>query len=133
MVVDAKVSLPIPLRQDQVAALRALAAERQVMLEELVGEAVDALLAGVPENPAALVEQRRAEEASAPLVGTIVEDDLDNEEAVWWPEDRPIEEHPLWALVDLGDAGVTDLAENHDRYLVEYELESNRLWPEKSS
>jgi hypothetical protein len=44
----------------------------------------------------------------------------------------PLEADPLWDIVGLGDAGVNDLAAEHDRYLVEFEEESNRPWPVKS-
>jgi hypothetical protein len=52
------------------------------------------------------------------------------------PEEPAIEEElnsPLEAFIGLGRSGVSDLSINHDRYLMEFELESNRQWPEKSS
>jgi len=42
----------------------------------------------------------------------------------------PIEDDPAMRLVGLG-SGPSDLAEDHDRYLIESEMESR--WPEKSS
>lgn len=46
--------------------------------------------------------------------------------------ERPTES-PLEAFIGLGRSGVNDLSINHDRYLIEFELESNGQWPEKSS
>ncbi len=40
--------------------------------------------------------------------------------------DMPIEDDPLWDIVDLGASGIRDLAANHDRYLVDAEREDNR-------
>ena len=37
----------------------------------------------------------------------------------------PPEEDPLLNIIGLGDSGVTDLAENHGRYLTELELRDN--------
>ena len=52
------------------------------------------------------------------------------------PKEPPVEEKldsPLEAFIGLGRSGVSDLSINHDHYLMEFELESNRQWPEKSS
>ena len=34
-------------------------------------------------------------------------------------EEAPVEEDPLWKIVGIMDSGVGDLAENHDKYLME--------------
>jgi hypothetical protein len=59
-----------------------------------------------------LISQRVAEE---PLSGDTLEDD------------------PLRAIIGMFGSDVGDLAENHDKYLMEFEMESNQPWPEKSS
>jgi hypothetical protein len=38
----------------------------------------------------------------------------------------PVEEDPAMRIVGLGRSGIGDLARNHDKYLVEFERESNR-------
>ena len=40
---------------------------------------------------------------------------------------------PLWDIIGIGESDVTDLAENHDKYLVEAEEAHNHSWPVKSS
>ena len=35
------------------------------------------------------------------------------------PDETPIEEDPLWNIIGIGDSGLGDLAENHDKYLAE--------------
>ena len=40
--------------------------------------------------------------------------------------DMPIEDDPLWDIVDLGASGIRDLAANHDRYRVDAEREDNQ-------
>jgi hypothetical protein len=42
----------------------------------------------------------------------------------------PIEDDPAMRLVGLG-SGPTDLAENHDSYLIEFQ--TGKRWPERSS
>ncbi len=37
----------------------------------------------------------------------------------------PLEEDPLWNIVGLGDSGLGDLAENHDKYLYEIYLDNH--------
>ena len=96
--------IPIYLRQEQYEALQLLAAAQGVAFDELVRQGVDELLG----------QAVAASESSPAQVETA------------WPVGTPIEEHPLWGLVDLGNAGVSDLAAHHDRYLAEFELESNR-------
>ena len=56
-----KTALPIYLRQDQFDALQALARERRVLMDELIREGVDMLLANAPEDVAGLLRQRREE------------------------------------------------------------------------
>ena len=56
-----KTALPLYLRQDQFDALQALAGERHMMMDELIREGVDALLASAPEDVAELLRQRREE------------------------------------------------------------------------
>jgi len=43
----------------------------------------------------------------------------------------PVEDDPAMRIVGLG-SGPPDLARNHDLYLIEFERQSNRTWPEKS-
>ena len=40
--------------------------------------------------------------------------------------DIPVEEDPLLDIVGMFDSGLGDLAEKHDDYLVQYEMESNQ-------
>ncbi|QLQ05216.1 MAG: ribbon-helix-helix domain-containing protein [Anaerolineae bacterium] len=40
--------------------------------------------------------------------------------------DLPIEDDPLWDIVDLGASGIRDMAANHDRYLVDGERADNQ-------
>lgn len=109
MATMAKEPIQVYLPTEQVDALQALAQERGVTLDALIEQSVDALLA-----------------TTADVVN-------ETEAAAGWPEDRPIEEHPLWAIVGLGASDVTDLAENHDKYLVEFEEANNRSWPDTFS
>src|SRR5215204_2669198 len=43
------------------------------------------------------------------------------------------EDDPLLGIIGLFDTGVSDLAENHDKYLIEAEEEHNHSWPPRSS
>jgi len=45
----------------------------------------------------------------------------------------PVEEDPLWNIIGTANAGPTDLAANHDRYLAEAIAEEGRAWRAKSS
>jgi len=45
----------------------------------------------------------------------------------------PAEEDPLWDIIGIANAGPTDLAANHDRYLAEAIAEEGRAWHAKSS
>jgi len=40
--------------------------------------------------------------------------------------ETPIEDDPLWDLVNLGESGAGDLAAEHDRYLAELERSDSR-------
>ena len=40
--------------------------------------------------------------------------------------ETPVEEDPLWDIVGLGASGVGNIAEAHDQYLVEAEMDDNR-------
>ena len=44
-----------------------------------------------------------------------------------------IEEHPLWAVVGLGRSGLSDVAENHDKYLAQIVYEESHPCPDPSS
>ncbi len=44
-------------------------------------------------------------------------------------EESPIEDDPLWKIIGIGDSGLGDLAENHDKYLAE--IYSDTHEPEK--
>ena len=37
----------------------------------------------------------------------------------------PVEEDPALGIIGLGRSGITDLSENHDKYLAEMELEDH--------
>ena len=43
------------------------------------------------------------------------------------------ERDPLWDIIGIGEADVTDLAENHDKYLIEAGEAHHHSWPVKSS
>lgn len=43
------------------------------------------------------------------------------------------EEDPIRDIIGMFDSGLDDLSVNHDKYLMEFEMESNQAWPEKSS
>jgi hypothetical protein len=47
--------------------------------------------------------------------------------------DVPAEEDPLWNIIGIANAGPTDLAANHDKYLAEAITEEGRAWRAKSS
>jgi hypothetical protein len=47
--------------------------------------------------------------------------------------EMPAEEDPLWNIIGIADAGPTDLAANHDKYLAEAIAEEGRAWRAKSS
>jgi hypothetical protein len=47
--------------------------------------------------------------------------------------DNALEDDPLRAIIGMFSSDVGDLAENHDKYLMEFEMESNQQWPKKSS
>ena len=100
------------LRQEQYNRLRALADHRGTSISGLIAHALDQMLANAPEDVDELVRQWQSVEP--------------------WPVDRPIEEDPLWGIVGLGDAGVSDLAENHDQYIVELLEEESQPCPVKS-
>ena len=109
MTTSTKELIQVYLPREQLATLRDLAAQQGLTLDDLIEQSVEGLL------------------SSLPIVTNGVE------EAAGWPADRPIEEHPLWAIVGIGASDVTDLAENHDKYLVEAEEAHNHSWPEQSS
>lgn len=44
-----------------------------------------------------------------------------------------LEDDPFGDLIGMMDSGVNDLAEHHDQYLIEFEMDANRQWPAKSS
>ncbi len=98
----------VHLRQEQFDALWALAEHRGKSIVELIREAVDTLLADAPEDVAALVAHYE-------------------QELQPWPEDRPIEEHPAWIMLQeslrkIGNAqdgrpGSSNVAVEHDKYL----------------
>ena len=102
-------SLQITLYKTQLAALEELAAAQGLAVEDLIHQAIEALLtaAPLPANELADVEE------------PLTDDDLADD--------------PLRAIIGLGRSGVTDLAENHDKYLMEFEVEDNRRWLQKSS
>lgn len=43
------------------------------------------------------------------------------------------ERDPLWDIIGIGESDVTDLSENHDKYLIEAEEAHNHSWPGRSS
>lgn len=47
--------------------------------------------------------------------------------------DLSVEENPLFDIIGIGDSGLGDLSTNHDHYLIQFELEDNQKWREKSS
>jgi hypothetical protein len=47
--------------------------------------------------------------------------------------EMPAEEDPLWNIIGSANAGPTDLAANHDKYLAEAIAEEGRAWHAKSS
>ncbi len=100
----------VHLRQEQFDALWAVAEHRGKSIVELIREAVDMLLAEAPEDVAALVIHYE-------------------QELQPWPEDRPIEEHPAWIMLQEtlreignaqdGKASRSNVAVEHDKYLAE--------------
>src|SRR6476646_5777811 len=99
MATIAKEPIQVYLPIEQVDALQALAQERGVTLDELIEQSVDALLANAPDMglpPAEVIGER---------------------DPLW----DIIERDPLWDIIGIGEADVTDLAENHDKYLREFE------------
>lgn len=123
MVTHAQKAIRLRLQQDQMDLLQTIALQQGVSAEELVRESVVEMLT-----------KQQAKQAVQALP-----------EPEAWPEDRPIEEHPAWVIVGMFDSGLTDLSENHDkylaeifeeeqrRYLAECEMERKGQWPEKSS
>jgi len=100
----------VHLLQDQYDALWALAEHRGKNIVDLIREGVATLLSGAQEDIPVLVA--RCEQ-----------------ELQLWPEDRPIEEHPAWimlqeALRQIGAAqnstlGSSNVAVEHDKVLAE--------------
>ena len=45
----------------------------------------------------------------------------------------PLGRDPLWDIIGIADAGPSDLAENHDKYLAEAYADLHEPCPEKSS
>ncbi len=41
-------------------------------------------------------------------------------------DDVPVEDDPALAIVGMFDSGLGDLAQNHDKYLADFETEDNR-------
>jgi hypothetical protein len=115
MVTYAQEPVQVYLRREQLESLQVLAQARAVPVDELIRQGVDALLIQEQTADTALDEYPGLRD----LLLTAGPPDEDIPE---WPEDRPIEEHPLWGVVGLGASGVSDLATAHDRYLAEYEL-----------
>lgn len=100
--------LQLYLYQRQFDALQKLADEQGVAVEDLALQAIEALLT-----------QIESDAAERPEDEELTDEELAND--------------PLRAIIGLGRSGVTDLAENHDKYLMEFEIESNRRWLQKSS
>jgi hypothetical protein len=48
------------------------------------------------------------------------------------PDDSLEEEDPIGDIIGMFDSGLDDLAVNHDKYLMEFEIESNRPPPATS-
>ena len=102
----------VRLRQEQFDALQAVARQRNTTIVDLIRQSVDTLLANVPENVPDLIRQQTPEP---------------------WPEGQPVERDPLYGFVGLGNSGVGNLAEEHDRYIAETVHEESHPCPVKSS
>jgi len=100
--------LQLYLYQSQFDALKKLASEQGVSVEDLARQAIEVLL--MHTEPVA-AERPDDEELS----------------------DEELANDPLRAIIGLGRSGVTDLAENHDKYLMEFEIEDNQRWLQQSS
>ncbi|MDQ2808846.1 MAG: hypothetical protein M3Z04_18370 [Chloroflexota bacterium] len=92
--------LQVHLRQVQYDELWALAHHRGEPIVELIRQGIDHVLASAPEDISALVQQYAIEPEP-------------------WPDGRPIEESPDWAIVNDGPPGTSNAATEHDKYLAE--------------
>lgn len=109
----------VHLLQDQYDALWALAEHRGKNIVNLIREGVATLLSGAPEDIPALVAHYE-------------------QELQLWPEDRPIEEHPAWIMLQetlrqIGAAqnstlSSSNVAVEHDNYLAEIFAEEQQRW-----
>ena len=102
------ISYEIRLYKTQVVALENLAAERGMSVEDLVRQAIGALLISPYPDPAEYRDDSELSEAE-------------------------LADDPLAAFIGLGRSGVNDLSINHDKYLMEFEIESNRPPPAPST
>ncbi len=104
----------VRLLQDQYDALWALAEHRGKNIVDLIREGIATMLASAPEDVPALVAYY-------------------NQEPEPWPDDRPIEENPGWAIVNDGPPGTSNAATEHDKVLAEIFEEEQQRWLAKSS
>lgn len=110
----------VRLRQEQYDALWSLAHHRGRPIVDLIRESIATLLANAPEDIPALVAHYAIEPEP-------------------WPEDRPIEDHPDWILVNdviaeaeratpsgTSSVGLSNASVEHDKVLAEiFEEEIN--------
>ncbi|MDQ2808847.1 MAG: hypothetical protein M3Z04_18375 [Chloroflexota bacterium] len=108
---DKYIADPIRVRllQEQYDALWALAEHRGKNIVDLIREGVATVLANAPEDiPALVAHYNQAQEP--------------------WPDDRPIEENPGWAIVNDGPLGTSTAATEHDKVLAEIFAEEQQRW-----
>jgi|GEM_PF-763808 len=118
----------VPLRHDQVQALAALAQKRGESIATLVQRGVDGVISDLSHvaattPPEADAATQAADEAAIRRLTGMFSANV--------PEAD--DENPLGDIIGMATSGVSDLAAEHDHYLMQFEEEDNRSWLRKSS